>query len=493
MSPNDANAAMEPSDENPLRELFRKAKVRDEESRVVQGALTELMKRVVAGHTIEKDAERQINSLIAHINQKLSDQVNEVIHDPKFQKLEATWRGLKYLVDNTNSGPMLKIKVMNLDKPELVKDFDQAGTTERSIMYHKIVRENYGMAGGRPFGMLMGDFEFTHRPEDMFILQEMAKISAVCHSPFIAGASPQMLGLESFGQLGGPDKIAGVFDGAAYAKWRSFRDADDSRYVGLTMPHVLGRLPFGRETKKVDGFDFEENVDGQEHDKYLWMNAAWTYAARVTDAFDQDGWLARTRGLEGGGKVDNLPIHTYFDRRVGGLVNKCPTEVQLPMDRELELSDLGFLPLIHWQNTDYAAFIGTQSCHKPGKFVGPEGEATTANAQLAAKLNYTLSVSRFSHFLKILLTTWLGKRMSREELERKLNDWINSYVVDNPENLPERERYRYPLKEARIEVKPIPGNPGWYEAVCRMRPHLHLEGATISMRLVEKMPPPKAS
>jgi type VI secretion system protein ImpC len=473
-----------------LDQILHEARPRSEaEKGTIRGLLERFLGELLRPQVIQADAERQINTMIAEIDQKISEQLNEVMHHPVFQKLEGTWRGLKYLVDRTNSGPNLKIKVMNVTQREMVKDLEKAGSTERSILYHTIVESQYGMAGGKPYGMLLGDFEFTHLPEDMFLLQEMAKIAAAGHCPFVAAASPQMFGLERFDQLQGPDKVGSVFEGVDYAKWRSFREAEDSRYVALTMPRVLSRLPYGEKTKKVDAFNFEEAVDGTDHDKYLWMSAAWAYTARVTDAFDQDGWLARTRGVEGGGKVDDLPVHTFDTDR--GLAMKCPTEIAIPWWRENELSNLGFLPLVHWKDTDYAAFVGTQTCQKPAEYRGPLGAEATANAALAAKLNYILCVSRFSHYLKVMLSNWLGKQMERAELENKLNMWIRSYVVEDPTKLPENDRYKYPLQDARIAVTPIPGQPGWYQAVAHLRPHLHLEGVTISMRLVAKMPPAK--
>jgi type VI secretion system protein ImpC len=472
-----------------LAELLEEARPQsDEERDAIRCLLERFLAEVLSREIIQSDAERQLNTLIAEIDQKLSDQLNEVLHHPAFQKLEATWRGLKYLVDRTNSGPTLKIKVLNVTHGEMVKDLEKAGSTERSILYHTVVESEYGMAGGKPYGMLMGDYEFTHMPEDMFLLQELSRIAAGCHSPFVAAASPRLFGLEHFAQLQGPDKVGGVFEGEAYTRWRSFRDADHSRYVALTMPRVLARLPYGETKRKVEAFNFEEAVDGRDHDKYLWMSAAWAYAARVTNAFDQDGWLARTRGVEGGGKVDDLPTDVFLTEQ-GLTAVKCPTEVAIPWWREFELSSLGFLPLLHWKDTDYAAFVGTQSCHKPVEYRGPLGAEATANAALAAKLNYILCVSRFSHYLRVMLATWLGRQMPREKVEAALNQWIASYVVEDPTKLLESDRYKYPLQDARVEVTPIPEQPGWFQAVVRLRPHLHLEGVTLSLRLVAKMPP----
>jgi type VI secretion system protein ImpC len=436
---------------------------------------------------VDADALDLLDTWISQIDQLLSAQLNEVMHHADFQKLEGSWRGLQYLVKESITGPDLRIKVMNITTKELIKDFE-SGTLERTQMYHKVVESEYGQAGGKPYGMLVGDYDFGWGPEDMFLLREMSKLAASAHAPFVAAASPRLFDLDSFEDLKGPNAYADVFAfGKQYIEYRDFRDSPDSRYVALTMPRVLARQPYGKATKKIEAFDYEEGVDGRRHDKYLWMNSAWAYAARVTDAFSKDGWLARTRGYEGGGKVENLPVHLFRTDK-GDLAQKCPTEIQIPDWRELELSNLGMLPLVHWKDTSYAVFMGAQTTNKPKEYFGPDGVAATENAALSAKINYILCVSRFAHYLKVLARRWIGSQVTREKLEANLNEWVKQYVAANPENLSERTRGQYPLAEARVEVANVPGRPGWYEMVAFLRPHLHLEGLTASMRLVSQMP-----
>ncbi|HEX5269483.1 MAG TPA: type VI secretion system contractile sheath large subunit, partial [Gemmataceae bacterium] len=477
-----------------LDEILEKGGVREAQQKEnLTKAFKDWMSKVLeeSDNIVDADAQKLLDDWIANIDQVVSAQLNEVMHDPKFQKLEASWRGLKYLVDNTITGPDLRIKVLNVGREELASDFEAAGAIERSHMYHKIVESEYGQAGGKPYGILIGDYEFGWKPEDLYLLREVGKIAAMAHAPFVGGVSPRMLDLDRFEEMKGPNTYADVFaTGKQYIEWRDFRDSPDSRYVALTMPRVLSRLPYGKDTKKVAEFDYEEAVDGRDHTKYLWMNAAWAYAARITDAFAKTGWLADTRGFEGGGKVEGLPVHLYRTDS-GDLAQKCPTEIQIPDWRELELSNLGFLPLIHWKDTSYAVFMGAQTSQKPKEYFGPDGVQATENAALSAKLNYILCVSRFAHFLKVLARRMIGRAISRERLEEILNEFIKTAVVEDPYKLPESERAKYPLKEARVEVQPVKGRPGWYEMKAWLLPHLHLEGLTAAMHLVSQLPAKK--
>jgi type VI secretion system protein ImpC len=332
--------------------------------------------------------------------------------------------------------------------------------------------------------MMVGDYEFGRSAEDVSLLTYMSQVAAAAHAPFIAGPSPTMFRMDRFSQLGEPRDLAKIFDSVDYAKWKSFRESPDSRYVALAMPRVLARLPYGREGKKVREFNFEETVDGKDHDKYLWMSAAWAYASRVTSAFSKDGWFARTRGVEGGGKVENLPVHT-FPTDDGGVAMKCPTEIAITDRREKELSDLGFLPLIHCKNRDFAAFMGAQSCQKPQEYYDPKA---TANAALSAKIHYMLCVSRFAHYLKVMVRDKIGSFMERDEAERWLNEWINNYVIANPEGAGDEMKARHPLRQAQVAVQEVPGKPGYYQAVAHLRPHFQLEGLDVSLRLVAEMP-----
>ncbi|MER3417068.1 MAG: type VI secretion system contractile sheath large subunit [Gemmataceae bacterium] len=440
--------------------------------------------RIRPGQVVSKDVERTIKFWIAEIDRKLSEQLNEIMHHPDFQKLESTWRGLHYLVHQSETGTELKIRVLNVTKRDLLKDFERAAEFDQSTLFKKVYEEEYGQLGGEPYGMLVSDFEFSRHAEDLNLLKMMAGVAAASHAPLVASASPRLFNMDRFTELANPRDLAKIFDGVEYAAWRSFRESEDSRYVALTLPRVLARLPYGQDFKRIEEFNFEEFVDGKDHDKYLWMSAAWAYAARITDAFAKYGWFARTRGVEGGGKVEGLPVHT-FPTDEGDIAMKCPTEIAISDRREFELSNLGFLPLLHSKNRDFAVFMGAQSCNKPKQYFDP---AAQANAELSAKINHILCVSRFAHYLKVMARDKIGSFMELTDCERWLNTWIQNYVLANPESAPEEAKARYPLREARIEVREVKGKPGWYEAVAYLRPHYQLETLTASLRLVAEVP-----
>ncbi len=445
----------------------------------------QFLKQVVSpGQVVSKDVETNVKYWIAEIDKKLSAQLNEVMHTPEFQRLEGTWRGLHYLIDQTETGENLKIRVLNVSKRELFKDLERAVEFDQSATYKKVYEEEYGQLGGEPYGMLIGDYEFSRHPEDIEMLKKISGVAAAAHAPFVAAASPNLFNMDSFSELGSPRDLAKIFSSVEYAAWKSFRESEDSRYVALTLPHVLGRLPYGANFKKVDEFNFEEFVDGKHHDKYLWMNAAWAYATRITDAVAKYGWMARTRGVEGGGKVEGLPVHT-FPTDDGDIAMKCPTEIAISDRREFELSNLGFLPLLHSKNRDFAVFMGAQSCQKPKQYFDP---AANANAELSAKFNYMMCVSRFAHYLKVMARDKIGSFMEVSDCQRWLNDWINNYVLANPESAGDEAKAKAPLADAKVEVREVKGKPGWYEAVAWLRPHFQLETLTTSMRLVAEVP-----
>jgi type VI secretion system protein ImpC len=440
-------------------------------------------KALECGDNISSDVVNTINAWIAGIDEKLSAQLSAVMHSPEFQKLEGTWRGLHYLVHQSETGETLKIRVLNVKKQELQKDLEKAVEFDQSTLFRKCYEEEYGQLGGEPYGLLVGDFHFTRSADDINLLKLISNCASAAHAPFIAGADPRLLNMESFTDLSGPRDLAKIFQGAEYAAWRSFRDSEDSRYVGLTLPNVLGRLPYGEDFKKVEAFNYEENVSGTDHHQYLWMNAAWAYAARATDAFAKHGWFAQIRGVEGGGKVQGLPVHT-FPTDDGDVAMKCPTEIAITDRREFELSNLGFLPLLHAKNTDFAVFLGAQSCQKPKSYFE---EDANANAELSAKINYLLCVSRFAHYLKVMARDKIGSTMERGECQEWLNDWISNYVCD-PTTAGDETKAERPLSEARVEVREVAGRPGWYEAIAYLRPHFQMETLGASMRLVAEVP-----
>lgn len=435
--------------------------------------------------TLSRDSEVMINSRIAAIDHLISLQLNEVLHNAAFQKLEATWRGLKYLVSKTETSEMLKIKIFNTSKKDLLRDLQRAPDFDQSAMFKKVYEEEFGIFGGHPFGCLVGDYEFSKSPEDMELLEKVSQVAAAAHAPFLTAAGSELFNMESYTELNAPRDLAKIFDTTEYAKWKSFRNSDDARYVALALPHILMRDPYGKKTRPVEEFDYEEAVDGTDHKKYLWGNAAWALAARITDSFAQHNWVGAIRGVEGGGKVEGLTVHN-FSTDDGDIAMKCPTEVQIPDRREKELADLGFVPLLHCKNTDYAAFFSVQSCQKAKTY---DTDAANANARLSTNLSYILAVSRFAHFLKAMMRDKVGSYMSRGECEAYLNRWISGYVIDGS-SASASMKAKYPLSEARVDVVDVPGKPGAYRAVAFLRPHFQLEELTVSMRLVADLPQP---
>jgi type VI secretion system protein ImpC len=431
----------------------------------------------------KKDTDVALNERISAIDAIISDQLNEIMHHEDFQKLEATWRGLHYLLSRTETSTMLKIKVLNIKKGELLKDLQKASEFDQSEIFKKVHDEEYGVLGGNPYGVLIGDYEFGRHPQDLELLEKMSNVAAAAHAPFISAASPALFNWESFTDLAGPRDLAKIFDNDAYVRWKSFRDSDDSKYVGLCMPHILMRLPYGKETTPVEAFDYEEKVDGLDHRKYLWGNAAYAFATRLTDAFAKYEWCAAIRGVEGGGLVEGLPAHT-FKTDDGDIALKCPTEIAITDRRENELAKLGFIPLCHYKGKDQAAFIGAQSCQKPQKYMSDDA---TANARLTSQLQYTMAVARFAHFLKTIMRDKVGSFMSREQCEKFLNNWISNFVLLD-DSASQEAKAKFPLREAHVEVKEVGGKPGVYEAIAYLRPHFQLDELAISMRLVAQIP-----
>jgi type VI secretion system protein ImpC len=434
---------------------------------------------------VAKDTERTIKQRIGQIDALLSAQLNEIMHHPDFQRLEGSWRGLHYLVHQSETGTTLRIRVLNATKKDLLSDLERAAEFDQSALFKKVYEDEYGMFGGEPFGALVGDYEFTNHPQDMALLERVSNVAAAAHAPFISAAAPALFGLESFTDLGKPRDLAKIFDTVEYAKWKSFRESEDSRYVALTLPRTLARLPYGSATVPVEAFDFEEKVD--DHEKYLWTNAAYAYATRLTDSFAKSGWCATIRGVEGGGLVQGLPTHT-FKTDDGEVALKCPTEIGITDRREKELNDLGFIALCHCKGTDYAAFFGAQSTQKPKLY---DRDDANANARLSTMINYLLCTSRFAHYLKAMARDKIGSFMERSECETWLNRWIMNYCLANPESAGPKAKAERPLREARVEVREVKGKPGCYEAVAYLRPHFQLEELGVSLRLVAELPQSK--
>ncbi len=444
----------------------------------------EFVQQVLEGAmTVSKDAEAMINARIAQIDHLVSLQLNEVMHNPAFQKLEGSWRGLKFLLDHSETSDKLKIKVMNVSKKELLRDLQRAPEFDQSALFKKVYEEEFGVFGGAPFAALVGDYEFGRGPEDIELLEKVAQVSAAAHAPFLTAASAEMMNLDSFTNIDAPRDMAKIFDSSEYAKWKSFRQSEDSRYVGLCLPHILMRLPYGKGGITADGFDYQEGVDGTEHNKYLWGNAAYALGTRLTAAHAEYGWCAAIRGVEGGGLVEGLPTHN-FTTDSGDVALKCPTESPITDRREKELADLGFVPLVHCKDTDYAAFFSVQSAQKAKMY---DKEAANANARLSTQLPYILAMSRFAHYLKAIMRDKIGSFMSRDECQKFLHKWIMQYTIGD-DSATQAMKARFPLREAKVEVVDVPGKPGAYRAVCFLRPHFQLDELSVSLRLVADLP-----
>ncbi|HVF86753.1 MAG TPA: type VI secretion system contractile sheath large subunit [Pyrinomonadaceae bacterium] len=448
--------------------------------------IAEFVQQVMQGQmVISRDVEATINARIAAIDKIVSAQLNEVMHAEDFQKLEASWRGLHHLVMNSETGTMLKIRVFNASKKDLSKDLEKAVEFDQSALFKKIYEEEFGTFGGAPYGALIGDYEFTNHPQDISLLEKISNVAASANAPFLSAASPQLFGWDSFTQLSEVRDLAKIFERTEFAKYRSFRESEDSRYVGLCLPHTLMRLPYGADTKPTETFNFEEDVDGKDHSKYLWGNAAYSLGTRLTESFAKYQWCASIRGVEGGGLVQGLPTHT-FKTDEGDVALKCPTEIAVTDRREKEFADLGFIPLVHCKGTDYAAFFAAQSAQKAKKY---DTDSANANARLSTQLQYILAVSRFAHYLKAMMRDKVGSFMTRQNCQDFLNRWISQYVLLNDDVGPEMKA-KYPLREARIDVVEVPGKPGVYKAVSFLKPHFQLDELTVSLRLVADLPPP---
>lgn len=468
--------------------LQKEFKPRTDQARdAVENAVKTLAQQALENTvTLSSDAYSTIQHIIAEIDNKLSEQINKILHHEEFQKLEGAWRGLHYLVSNTETDELLKIRFMNISKKELGRTLKRykGVSWDQSPIFKRIYEEEYGQFGGEPIGCIVGDYHFDHSPQDVELLGEMAKIGAAAHCPFISGASPAVMQMESWQELSNPRDLTKIFSNTEYAAWRSLRESDDARYLGLTMPRFLARLPYGARTNPVDEFDFKEEVEGANHDRYTWANSAYAMAANINRSFKEYGWCTSIRGVESGGAVDGLPAHT-FPTDDGGVDMKCPTEIAISDRREAELAKNGFMPLVHRKNSDFAAFIGAQSLQKPEEYDDPDA---TANARLAARLPYLFACCRFAHYLKCIVRDKVGSFTDRDDMERWLNNWIMNYVDGDPVNSSQETKARKPLAAAEVQVTEIPDNPGYYAAKFFLRPHYQLEGLTVSLRLVSKLP-----
>lgn len=461
-------------------------RARAEVERAVQTLAEQALRETTV---VSDDVVGTIKAIIAELDKKLTDQVNLILHNERFQQLESAWRGLHYLVSNTETDEMLKIRVMNVSKKDLSKTLKKykGASWDQSPIFKKLYEQEYGQLGGEPYGAIVGDYHFDHTPGDVELLGQMAQIAAAAHAPFIAGAGPTLMGMDSWQELANPRDLGKIFAAPDYAAWRSLRESEDAKYIGLAMPRFLARLPYGAKTNPVEEFDFEEETGGGDSSRYCWANSAYAMAVNINRSFKMYGWCSSIRGVESGGAVEGLPVHT-FPSDDGGVDMKCPTEIAISDRREAELANCGLMPLIHRKNTDVAAFIGAQSLQKPQEYSDPDA---TANARIAARLPYLFASCRFAHFLKCMVRDKVGSFKERADMERYLSDWIKGYVLPNPETAGERSRAEKPLAGAEVTVSEIEGNPGYYAAKFYLRPHYQLEGVNVSMSLVSRLPSQK--
>jgi len=471
-----------------LQKEFKPQSEKAKES--VEVAVRTLAEQALAGtNLISGDVLGTIQGLIAALDNKLTEQINLIMHTEEFQKVESAWRGLHYLVNNTETDEMLKIRVMNISKNDLGKTLKKfKGTAwDQSPIFKKMYEEEFGQFGGEPFGSIVADYYFDNSAPDVELLSSMAKVAAAAHAPFIAAAAPSVMLMESWNELANPRDLTKIFQTPEHAAWRSFRESEDSRYVGLTMPRFLARQPYGAKSNPVEEFDFEEDTSAPGSKNYTWANSSYAMAVNINRSFKEYGWCSRIRGIESGGAVEGLPVHA-FPTDDGGVDMQCPTEIAISDRREAELAANGFMPLVHKKNTDFAAFIGAQSLHKPAEYDDPDA---SANAALAARLPYLFATCRFAHYLKCIVRDKIGSFKERDDMERWLTKWIMQYVDGDPVNSSETTKAKKPLAAAEVQLEEVEGNPGYYTSKFFLRPHYQLEGLTVSLRLVSKLPSAK--
>lgn len=461
----------------------------DNAKKAVQSAVRTLVEQaLIETRLLTDDAINTIESIISEIDRKMTEQINLIMHHDDFKSLEGSWRGLYHLVSNTETDETLKLRVLNIKKEEVAKTIKKfKGTNwDQSPLFKKLYEEEYGTAGGEPYGCLVGDYYFNHTTQDVAILKGMAQIAAASHCPFIAGPDPSLMNMDSWQELSNPRDLTKIFQSPEYAPWRSLRESEDSKYLALAMPRFLSRQPYSIKDNPIDEFNFDEDTGGADHSKFVWSNSAYAMATNINQAFKTFGWCSSIRGAESGGMVEGLPCHT-FNTDDGGVAMKCPTEIAITDRREAELAKNGMMPLIHWKNTDYAVFIGAQTLHKPAEYDDPDA---TANANLSARLPYLFAICRFAHYLKCIVRDKVGSFAEREDMQKYLNKWIMQYVTSDS-TASQEMKARYPLAAAEVQVEDIEGNPGYYSAKFFLRPHYQLEGLTVSLRLVSKLPSQK--
>lgn len=454
----------------------------------VKSQIEQFLSEITSGSlVVSGDLINSIEARIAAIDTLLSEQLSRVLHHPDFQQMESSWTGLKGLLDQSETDST-QIRMLNATKSDLIKDFKSSSDFDQSMLFKNVYEYEYGTFGGEPYSAFVGDFDFDNSPEDLYLLEQISHVAAAAHAPFLSSVNAGMLGLSDYSELPRPRDMSKLFETSDYSRWKRFRESDDSRYVGLTLPRVIGRLPYGAKTIPIEQFCFEEQVTENQSNTYLWINAAYALAGRMVSAFEKHGWCAAIRGVEGGGLVEALPTHHYISVS-GEKLLQCPTEVAITDRREKELAELGFIPLVYYKGTDYAAFFSVQSPNRPRKY---NSDLANANAKLSIQLQYIMTTSRFAHYLKMIVRDKVGSFMSRGECQNYLQEWINQYIVGS-DSVGAEIKASHPLREARVDVVEVPGAPGTYRAVAYLRPHFQLEGLSMSLRLVADLPPSSAA
>jgi type VI secretion system protein ImpC len=462
-----------------------KLKPKDEGYSLAKKGVEALMSQLVEpGRKVDKVSKALIDEMIAEIDKKLSLQVDAVLHHAEFQKLESAWRSLKFLVDKTDFRENIRLELLSVSKEDLLEDFEDSPEVTKSGLYKTFYTAEYGQFGGKPYGNIIANYEFGPDPQDVKLLQYVASVSAMSHAPFIAAAGPEFFGLDNFNGLPNLKDLKSIFEGPQYIKWQSFRESEDARYVALTVPRFLLRLPYGPDTKPVKAFNYEENVSAS-HEHYMWGNAAFAFASRLTDSFAKYRWCANIIGPLGGGAVEDLPVHQF--ESMGAIQTKIPTEVLISDRREFELAEEGFVSLAMRKGSDNACFFSANSVQKPKNFgISPEGKEAELNYKLGTELPYMFVANRLAHYLKVIQRENIGSWKERTDLDRELNTWIRQYVADQ-DNPSAETRSRRPLRQAQITVEDVEGEPGWYRVGLKVRPHFKYMGAYFTLSLVGKL------
>jgi len=434
------------------------------------------------GQALEKIDKYLVDGLIAGIDKKISDQLDAVMHHDTFQDLESAWRGLKLLIDRTDFRKNVKIEVLNCSKQDLAESFEDSPELIQSALYRHVYTNAYDQPGADPYGAIITNYEFENSAQDIALLGNASKVAASAHCPFVGSVGPKFFGVESMEEWKKIPDLSAYMDTADYIKWNSFRESEDARYVGLTFPRYMARLPYGPDTVPVKAFNYTENVTGEDHDKYLWGNSSFLFGANMVRAFMEDGWCLQIRGPESGGRVDDLPVHLYDVGK--GKQMKIPTEVPISETLEFECANLGFMPISHYQGRDYAVFFSANSTKKPTLYDDPQA---TANSRINSRLPYILLASRISHYLKVLQRENIGSTKDADTIEKELNRWLGGLVTETKNPSPNIIA-RFPLRAASVTVEELEDNPGFFRVKTMLMPHFQIEGMDISLSLVGKMP-----